>query len=123
MSTKSDENLVLDVVRGIRPWEDLRRVGLAISFIEGGCNCDGRGTVVATPSIGDLARGIDRHLSNPASDLERWSAVMLAASAVIDFSQIIAREDGERLISALWDASGRQEVDHQVRTLARSLAV
>lgn len=121
MTEPAGEAVVLEFARGERDWRDLELVGLTVSFMDDGCDCDGAGTVVAAPSVRDVAQGFIRHLEAREIDLRRWASVMLAASAVMDLSRLEKHPEGERIISALWDASGGEPVDEDVIRLLRSL--
>ena len=118
----SDRNLVLQFVRGERKWRDLGQVGLTISFMDDGCNCDGSGTVVVAPAVGDVASGLVRMVEGPEVELRRWASVVLAASAVIDLRALELHSDGERILSTLWDASAGVAVEADLIALGRTLA-
>ena len=108
--------------RGGREWRALKDGGLTVSFMDDGCDCQGAGTVVAAPSVRDVAQGLIQHLNGREVDLRRWASVMLAASAVIDLRKLEDHPDGERLISALWEASGGEAADEDLVKVARRLA-
>lgn len=115
-------SLVLDVVSGKAPWSELRRVGLSISFMDDGCDCEGAGFVVATPTVPDIAAGFVRLSWGSGTELRRWASVMLAASAVIDLGALESHPDGERMLSAIWDASAGVPIDDSTIAVIRRLA-
>ena len=115
-------SLVLGVVRGEIPWRELQRVGLSISFMDDGCDCEGAGFVVAKPVVPDIAAGFARLSDGSDVELRRWACVMLAASAVIDLSALEDHPDGERVLSAIWDASAGVPIDAATIATIRSLA-
>lgn len=121
-SGAGEKELVLEFVRGRRHWRDLERVGVIVSFMDDGCDCEGAGSVVVAPSMRDVAEGLLHYLEGRESDLRRWASVVLAASAVIDLGGLEQHPDGERMISALWDASGGEQIGEEVIELARRSA-
>jgi hypothetical protein len=116
------ESVVKLFARGQLPWKDLRSLGIDIHFMDDGCDVDGKGAVVETPSIGDVATGLLRHVRASERNLREWAAVMLAASQVIDLSELEESEDGEALLDALWKASAGQEIEESILTVARAHA-
>lgn len=123
MLPSADQTLVLQFVRGERNWQDLAHVGVIVSFMDDGCDCEGGGTVVATPSLRDVAQGLVQYLGGREVDLRRWASVVLAASAVIDLSALEHDPEGERLLSALWDASSGEPLEEDVVRQARSYTI
>jgi hypothetical protein len=97
--TEAREELVRRVVRGERPWTDLRSLGMNIQPEEG--------YVADVPpldlqvSIPDLARGFVFHLGEPRA-LREWAFVMEALPT--DFAAE-NHPSGALVMDALWSAS------------------
>lgn len=122
MSTASEQEVILGFVLGRRNWRDLEQVGVTVSFMDDGCDCDGKGTIVVAPSPQDIAVGLLRKVKEPASALQRWACVLLAASAVIDLARLEEAPSGNQLLEALWNASAGKPIDEASLRLAESLA-
>lgn len=121
MPETSDQQVVLDFVQGRRSWRDLEFVGVTVSFMDDGCDCDGQGTIVVAPSAPDIALGLLQKMREPAPALQRWASVVLAASAVIDLKHLGEVPDGELLLEAVWEASAGQPIDDASVKFAESL--
>jgi len=120
---RSQLALVLGFVRGAVPWRELQRVGLSISFMDDGCECDGAGSVVAKPSLSDVSVGFTRLRGESAVALRNWACVMLAASSVIDLCELETHTEGERVLAALWDASAGVTLESNALATIARLAV
>jgi hypothetical protein len=121
-ATPSDSaEIVRSFIRGDRPWQDLRLIGLSVSFMDDGCDCEGKGDVLVTPTIADIARGFLHHASAREVDLRRWASIILAASAVIDLAALEEHPDGETVLDALWEASAGSEMHEWTLNLLRDL--
>jgi hypothetical protein len=120
MSATDEREVVLAFVRGERGWQDLALAGVSVSFMDDGCDCEGAGTVVVRPSVADIATGFTTHMSSREVDLRRWASVILAASTIIDLEALEQDQDGEQILSALWDASAGLTLDTGTEMLLRS---
>jgi hypothetical protein len=114
------QSLIAEFIRGQRPWRDLEALGVRIAFSDDGCDIEGSPEIVK-PSVRDLAQGLLHHLDGPPHELQRWAAVILAGSAFIDLSDMEAHPEGDRLTSALWDASAGDPVDEHAALVARAI--
>jgi hypothetical protein len=120
--SESEELIARDFVRGLRTWRDLEHVGLSVSFMDDGCDCDGDGLVVIAATAKEVAEGIARMRSGTEVEFRRWASALLAASAVVDLASLETHEHGETLLNALWDASSGEVLDPKVVSVVHTLA-
>lgn len=113
---------IRDFVRGKSDWRSLRSLGLQIEYEPGMCVVKGKGKTVFTPTIRDVAIGF-AHLLDTPLEMPKWASVLLAASSVIDLSNL-DNETGNALIDALWNASNgippSAKTVEVIKSLARS---
>ena len=121
MSTTASEELIRGIVRGEKPLELLETLGVHVSQEAGAYRVEGAGTVVARPSLEDVAAGIVNCARSGVSQCRRWSAVILAASAVIDLACLEESKHGASLLEALWDAAETGVFEEQALSLAQRL--
>jgi hypothetical protein len=98
--TATVEQIVREVVRGERPWTDLRSLGMDVRPEKG--KADNLRPVDVKIGIHDLARGFMAHSHDPAA-LRAWAFVMEALDA--DFDAVTAHPAGEHMWDAIWSAS------------------
>lgn len=115
MSEGSGSELILQVVRGEKPWTDLARLGITIVFEGSATRVDNPRGMVAVAQPVDIAQGLLEYRDRP-DDLRAWARVILAGVPFLD----LALDDqpvGDILLDALWDATfGRQLADEAIRT-------
>ena len=90
---------VRQVVRGERPWTDLRALGMKLFPDEG--RAEDIRPLDVTADVHDLARGFLTHWKDPRA-LKQWAFVMEALPT--DF-QVERHSAGEAVMDLLWDAS------------------
>jgi hypothetical protein len=81
--TVTDQETVRQVVRGERPWTDLRAVGMQIRVEGTHCHFHNPRDVQATVNACDLAQGLRAYLHDPQK-LREWAFVMEAANLDLD---------------------------------------
>jgi len=106
-ATHEEQEAILEVVRGSRPWKDLGAFGVAIRLDGSRCSVDNPRHITATASVQDLARGFARFLHD-ARALREWAFVVEAMD--VDLA-VEGRPGGETLLDALWDASLGNPID------------
>jgi hypothetical protein len=110
--TEAPEELIRQVVRGERPWTDLRSLGMKLRP-EDGYAADVPPLDLPV-SIQDLARGFVTHLRAPQG-LREWAFVM--ESLPTDF-EAEKHPSGDAVMDALWSASfGDPLSDGQIELL------
>jgi hypothetical protein len=110
--TEAPEELVRRVVRGERPWADLRSLGMKLRPEEG--YAADVPPLDIKVGIQDLARGFVAHLQAPHT-LREWAFVMEALPTEFEAEQ---HPSGEAVMDALWSASfGEPLSDVQVELL------
>jgi hypothetical protein len=106
------------VVRGERPWTDLRGIGMIVELEGNRCQVENPQHVPASVDVYDLAKGLVAHLPD-AQALREWAFVMEAIYA--DFNA----EDhpvGDTVLTALWDASFGNPISPEVRATLEQVA-
>src|SRR5712692_8891459 len=98
---KEEHETIRQVVRGERPWTDLRALGLNISLEGNQRTLENPGHLSAAADIHDLAKGFLRHVHD-AQALREWAFVVEAMDVDLDVENHPA---GDTLLRALWDAS------------------
>jgi hypothetical protein len=112
--TEAAAETVRQVVRGERPWTDLRPLGMAVRFEGGRCVFEDTGPLDLRVDVHDLARGFLAHLHDP-SGLKEWAFVMEALPVDLD---VEGHPEGETVLNALWSASfGEPLGEDQVEVL------
>jgi hypothetical protein len=116
--------LLLAVVRGEMPLDDLTKIGIEINSEDGFYKLkSGNLDVTVTPSASDVVMGILRYCSRKKNDVRKWAFFLLAESGVIDFSALESHPQGELLFSALWDASFEGRISSETIELAQRLTL
>ncbi len=115
----ASEAIVLAVLRGERPLEDLREAGIGLT-IEGLMVLVDPNDVIVIPSAADVARGLLAY-EGRGDDRRRWAFAMMAGD-FLDLDPLTAHPDGGLLLSALWDASFGDPLPDEARAAARRVA-
>jgi hypothetical protein len=114
--TEAPEELVRQVVRGERPWTDLRSLGMKLRPEEG--YAADVPPLDVKVDIKDLARGFIAHLKAPRA-LREWAFVMEALPTEFDAER---HPSGEAVMDALWSASFGEPLDDAQVELLKNLA-
>jgi hypothetical protein len=113
---------ILQVVRGERPWTDLRAIGIDIDvWLESTgyrSHFENPQQHEATANVHDLAQGFITHRHDPCA-LREWAFVMETVDVDLDAEQHPA---GDRMLEALWDASFGNPIGAEVWQTIEELA-
>ena len=105
---------IRQVVRGDRPWTDLRALGMEAGPPESRCHFLPSFPTETRVSVHDVARGFLTHLTD-AAKLREWAFVMEALPADLG---VESHPAGETVLNALWSASfGERLSEEQVAVL------
>lgn len=119
MTERTDSDVILEVVRGERPWRELATVGIRITFDGNATHAENQRKVVAVARPADVAKGLIAHEANPL-ELQEWARVMLAGVSFLDLD-LEDQPDGDILLDALWNARfGRMVSDRAYQVAVRS---
>jgi hypothetical protein len=122
MTPKNDYcQIIREVVRGQRPCEDLRKVGIKIELIDGDWQIESPNLVPTELEISDIAHGLITYQTNP-SNLKKWARLILLGSGFLDLSQCESKSGWEVLLNALWDATANGEISEIAKRVAQELA-
>lgn len=113
-------DIVIQVVRGERPWNALQEVGIDIAFQSGRCFIDNTAHVEATAQAHDVAQGLIAYQDNPSA-LRTWAWILLAGSPFLELA-LEQHHAGEVLLEALWDASFGQPLSEYAKAVSAQLA-
>ncbi len=116
LDAENCDAIVRQVIRGERPWTDLRAQGMKLFPEEGRAEDIPPQNVMV--DLHDMARGFLTHLNDPQA-LKQWSFVMEALPT--DF-QAERHPAGEAVMDLLWNASFGQLPDEAGVALLMSLA-
>ncbi len=105
-ATHEEQEAILEVVRGSRPWRDLAALGVVVRLEDGRRTLMNPRGVTATVRFRDLARGFAS--LHHAAALREWAFVVEALD--VDWEGE-GRPGGEWLLEALWDASFGNPID------------
>ena len=121
MSLPPDDprTVVLQFVRGERPWTDLAAAGITVHWEGYRCQIDNPRGVVAVAGVTDLARGL-LALANDPDRLRKWAFLVQAGSSFLDLD-VGDGPTGEALLSAVWDASFGEPVSPAVLRSAEQI--
>jgi hypothetical protein len=117
--TETGQDLIRQVVRGERPWTDLRTVGINIQMNGTHCAIDNPGRLTAAADVQDLARGLLAHLQDPRA-LRTW-AFVLEAESFVDWGDAERHPAWEPLWDAVWRASFGDPVPEEAIQMAAEL--
>jgi len=98
---EDDREMIRQVVRGERPWTDLRAIGMNIQLEGNRCAIENPRQISTTADVHDLAKGFLAYLHD-ARALREWAFLIEAIDVDLDVENHPA---GETLLNALWDAS------------------
>ncbi len=104
MTSKLDaaEKTILGVVRGERPWTDLRLLGMTDGPEEGSWQFPVAFPADTQVAVGDLARGLLAHLHD-GPRLKEWATLMEALPYELVDAE--SHPEGQTVLDALWSAS------------------
>ncbi len=116
----SDSELILQVVRGERPWTDLQSLGITIQLLGMKSIVENPRRVEAVAGASDVARGLLRHRQHPTA-LREWAQVLMAGIPFLDL-ELGDNEVGDELLHALWDLVFGEPIPEATFELAERLA-
>ena len=117
--TETGQELIRQVVRGEKPWTDLRTVGIDVRLDGGRCAIDNPGHLTASADVQDLACGLLAYLPDPSA-LRTW-AFILEAESFVDWGDAERHPAWETLWDALWSASFGDPVPEEAIRTAEEL--
>jgi hypothetical protein len=106
-ATHEEQEALLEVVRGSRPWTDLAAFGVAVRLDDGRRTLTNPRRLTTTASARDLAQGFAKLRHDPAA-LREWAFVVEAMDVEL---AVEGDPAGEMLLEALWDASFGNPID------------
>ncbi len=109
------EGIVISVLRGERPLEDLRQAGIGLT-IEGLMVLVDPIDLLVAPAAADVAAGLLAY-EGRGDERRRWAFTMLAGD-FLDLDPLTADPDGVVLLGALWDASFGDPLSDEAREAA-----
>jgi hypothetical protein len=112
------QETILQVVRGERPWTDLRTLGIDIRLEGNRCDTKNPQHLSATADVHDIARGFMAYRQDPRA-LREWGFIMEALDVDLDVEQHPA---GDLVLNALWDASFGNPIEADVWQTIEDLA-
>jgi len=98
------DQVILEVVRGLRDPSSLSSIGVNVTFNKGMLEIDNATSLLVVAQSRDVAKGLLRLRHDPQA-LQRWASFLLASSAIIDLS-LEDDQYGDVLLEGLWDAHG-----------------
>ncbi len=120
LSTEHDQEVVREIVRGERPWTDLREVGIEIKIEDDVCTLENPRNMLVSAEVADLARGLLQGLPDP-EQLRLW-AFMLEAEDFLDWGDGERHPAWETLWDAVWKASFGEPISREAIQTAKELA-
>ena len=102
-ATTADQEAIVQMVRGKKPWEELRRLGIELAFEDGSCRINNPRGIEATADAHDLAEGL-LAFREDVQALRRWAFVIEAGSSFLDL-RLEPQAAAEILLDAVWKAS------------------
>ncbi len=111
------QRILLEVVRGHKPWPVLQRHGFKVSYYDGRWEFGVESEPPLQASLSDISEGLLRLLSKP-HELSEWASFVLVASSLVDLEDV---EGHDLLLEALWDASFGEQVKQPALRLANRL--
>jgi hypothetical protein len=112
--------VVLQFVRGERPWTDLAQAGITVRREDGRWEIANPRGVVAVAGVPDLAQGL-LVLAGDPDRLRAWAFLVQAGSSFLDLD-VDDDPAGEALLTAVWDASFGEPVSPAALGLAERIA-
>jgi hypothetical protein len=113
--------LILQVVRGERPCDDLSQLGIKIERIDDAWHFTSPPLEPVKLDISDVANGLLKY-KGQSDALKKWARLLLCGSGFIDFSKCEEHTDWEILLNALWDAMDSGTYSDDAFNLAEELA-
>lgn len=110
--------MILRVVRGLNPWQDLSSLGFQIAFDQNGGSLKQPEGVEAKAALLDLAQGFLTYRQHP-KNLQEWAFVMQALDLDVDWDH---PQWGQPFADALWQASFGETVFEDFYRLAETMA-
>jgi hypothetical protein len=117
MTLNDRQRILLEVVRGHKPWPVLQRHGFKVSYYDGGREFGAEPDPPLQASLSEVSEGLLRLLSNP-HELREWASFVLVASSLIDLEET---EGHDLLLEALWDAGFRETIKEPALRLVSRL--
>ena len=118
--TATSQDVIRQVIRGERPWTELRTVGIVIHLEGDQCRIENPQGIKAAADLHDLAQGllVSRNDSNA---LRTW-AFVLEAESFVDWGEAEQDPAWEPLWDAVWGASFGEPIPPEAIETARQLA-
>ena len=104
MIRSEGEKIVLEFVRGERPWTDLAEAGMTITVDDKTYSIENPCHIEARASAEDIAAGLLAYRSRP-DFLREWARMVMAGSLFVEFAFEDDHPAADILLGALWDAS------------------
>ena len=118
--TDKGQEVIRQVIRGERPWTDLRTVGINIDLQGSHCTIGNPHGLTADADIRDLAHGLLANLHD-SSALRTW-AFVLEAESLVNWGDAEHQPQWEPLWDAVWSASfGEPVPDGAIKTAEQML--
>src|SRR5579884_1384252 len=119
MANAADNEIVLEVVRGQRPWTDLGSLGIIITFEGQRTRVQNPTGIVVVAGPADIAQGLLAYRGRPR-ELRTWARVILAG---IPFLDLALEEEpvGDILLDALHNADYGEPISEEAFTVAERL--
>lgn len=113
------QQLILQVVRGEKPWADLHGIGIQVQMHGPRCTIDNPGNVRATADVHDLASGLLAH-QHDLGELRTW-AFLMEAEGFVDWGEAEQDPQWEDLWDGLWAASFGKPIPEQALKAAQEI--
>jgi hypothetical protein len=111
------QRILLEVVRGHKPWSILPQHGFRVSYYDGRWEFGVNSESPLRVSRSDISEGLLGLLARP-NHLRDWASFILSGSSLVDLEDV---EDYDLLLEALWDASFGEQVKQSARDLESRL--
>jgi hypothetical protein len=118
-SVSSEQETILNFVRGREPWTKLRTVGIQLDLSASSVQTKNTGGIVATADAYDVAEGLLTHIHD-AEELRPWALILESGSDFLDLA-LEVHPAGEVLLDAVWKASFGDPIPDQAIRLAENL--
>ena len=115
------QDIILQVVRGQRPCEDLSQLGIHIERVDGAWHFKSPPLEALQLEIVDVANGLLKLKEHPDA-LQKWTRFLLCGLGFIDFSKCERHSEWQVLLDALWDAMDSGSCSDATFHLAEELA-
>ena len=118
VETTTDRDTLRQIVRGDRSLADLSALGMTLKLANNRSSIDNPRKISTRVDIHDVAHGLVANLKDPER-LREWALFLNAADVDFDFE---GHPLGERVLTALWDASFQNPIAPSVLEVLESLA-